>query len=111
MSSLMVPLGSQLVTTTNATLGIAVPPGQIWRVRAVNIQQPAGSAAKNIALAFGTTATAANVKRRYPLLSGLQTAQDFPDLIMVATDQVNVITDAGTNEAVISVTVIKELIS
>lgn len=107
---LLVPLGSQLVTTSNATLGGVVPAGQIWRVRAVNIQQPAGSAAKNIALAIGTTATAANVKRRYALASGLQGAQDFPDLVMVAGDQVNVITNLGTNEAVCSVTVIKKLV-
>ncbi len=82
--SVIVPLGSQAVTTTNATLGGVVPSGQLWRIRAVNIQQPAGSAAKAIAFAFGTTATPVNVKQRYPLLSGLQTAQDFPDLVMTA---------------------------
>ena len=108
--SLIVPLGSQLVTTSNATLGIAVPTGQIWRITAVNIQQPSG-AAKVIALAIGTTATAVNVKRKYPLGGGQQTAQDFPGLVMVAGDQVNVITDAGTNEAVMSVTVAKDLIA
>jgi hypothetical protein len=109
--SLIVSLASQAVTTSNATLGTAVPTGQLWRVRAVNIQQPTGAAAKNIALAVGTTATAANVKRRYALPSGLQTAQDFPDLMLAAGEQLNVVTDAGTTEAVISVTVIKDLIA
>lgn len=109
--SLLVPLGSQLVTTANATLGIAVPTGQIWRIRAVNIQQAVTGVAKTILLALGTTATAANVKLRYGLLLGQLKAQDFPDLVMVAGDQLNVISDLGTNEALLSVTVAKDLIA
>lgn len=109
--ALIVPLGSQLVTTSNATLGGAVPSGQIWRIVAVNLQQPTGSAAKNIALALGTTATAANIKRRYTLGAGLQSPYpDVPNIAMVAGDQVNIISDAGTNEAVMSITVSKELV-
>lgn len=110
MASLLTPLGSQAVTTTNATLGSAVPSGQIWRIVAVNIQQPAGSDAKTIALALGTTATAVNVKRRYSLTAGLAQAQDFPNIAMVAGDQVNVIGDGTTAQAVITVTVAKDLI-
>lgn len=108
---LLVPLGSQLVTTSNATLGIAVPTGQIWRLRAINIQQTSAAVAKAILVAFGTTATAVNVKLRYQLTLGQTKAQDFPDLVMVAGDQINVITDLGTNEAVLSATVLKELIA
>ncbi len=109
--SLIVPLGSQAVTTTNATLGIAVPTGQVWRILAVNVQQPTGSDAKTVSLAIGTTATAANVKRRYSLASGLATAQAFPNIGMVAGDQINVIGDGTTAQAVISVTVAKDLIA
>jgi hypothetical protein len=108
---LLVPLGSQLVTTTNATFGIAVPTGQIWRLRAVNIQQAVSGVAKTILLALGTTATAANVKLRYGMLLGQLKVQDFPDIVMVAGDQLNVITDLGTNEAVLSCTVLKDLIA
>jgi hypothetical protein len=104
-------LGSQAVTTSNATLGSAVPTGQIWRIVAVNLQQPATADAKTVALAIGTTATAANVKRRYSLTGGLATAQDFPDIPMVAGDQVNVVGDGTTAQAVITVTVEKELVS
>lgn len=107
----MASLGSQFVTTSNATLGIAVPTGQLWRIRAVNIQQPVTGVAKTILLALGTTATAVNVKLRYSLVLGQIKVQDFPDLMMVAGDQLNVITDLGTNEAVLSVTVIKGLIA
>ncbi len=107
---ILVPLGSQLVTTSNATLGIAVPTGQIWRLRAVNIQQASSGVAKTILLALGITSTALNVKLRYPMLLGQTKVQDFPDIMMVAADQLNVITDLGTNEAVLSVTVYKELI-
>lgn len=109
--SLITQLGSQAVTTSNATLGSAVPSGQIWRIVAVNIQQPTGSDAKTISLALGTTATAANVKRRYPLGAGLQTSQDFPNIAMVAGDQVNVIGDGTTAQAVMTVTVAKELVA
>lgn len=109
--SLVTQLGSQAVTTSNATLGIAVPTGQIWRIVAVNIQQPAASDAKTVSLALGTTATAANVKRRYSLASGLSSAQDFPNIAMVAGDQVNVIADGTTAQAVCTVTVAKDLIT
>lgn len=109
--SLIVPLASQAVTTTNATLGAAVPTGQIWRVHAVNIQHTAAGVAKNIALAIGTTATAANVKKRYNLAAGVSPPPDYPSLVLVAGEQLNVITDAGTSEAVISVTVAKDLIA
>lgn len=109
--ALITSLGSQAVTTTNATLGSAVPTGQIWRVVAVNIQQPAGSVAKTISLAIGTTATAGNVKRRYSLSAGVATAQDFPNLALVAADQLNVVADTGTSEAVITVTVAKDLVA
>lgn len=109
--SLIVPLGSQAVTTANATLGAAVPTGQVWRIIAVNVQQPTGSDAKEVALAIGTTATAANNKRRYPLAAGSATAQDFPNIAMVAGEQVNVIGTGTTAQAVISVTVAKDLIA
>ncbi len=109
--SLIAPLGSQAVTTSNATLGVAVPTGQIWRILAVNVQQPTGSDAKEIALAIGTTATAANIRRRYPLAAGSANAQDFPNIAMVAGDQVNVIGTGTTAQAVIAVTVAKDLIA
>jgi hypothetical protein len=108
---LIAPLGSQAVTTSNATLGIAVPAGQIWRILAVNVQQPTGSDAKEVALAIGTTATAANIKRRYSLGSGFATAQDFPNIAMVAGEQVNVLGTGTTAQAVITVTVAKDLIA
>lgn len=109
--SLIVPLASQAVTTTNATLGIAVPTGQIWRVHAVNIQHGAAGVAKNIALAVGTTATAANIKKRYNLALGVSPPTDYPAIVMVAGEQLNVVTDLGTSEAIISVTVAKDLIA
>lgn len=109
--ALITPLGSQAATTSNATLGIAVPTGQIWRITAVNIQQPAASDAKTVSLGIGTTATAANVKRRYPLAAGLASAQDFPNLAMVAGDQVNIIADGTTAQAIVTITVSKELIA
>lgn len=105
---LIAPLGSQAVTTSNATLGSAVPTGQIWVVEAVNIQQPTGSAAKVISMAIGTTATAANIKRRYSVAAGLAQAQDYPRIALVAGEQLNVICDAGTGEAVMTVTVRKQ---
>jgi hypothetical protein len=108
---LIAPLGSAAVTTTNATLGVAVPTGQIWRILAVNLQQPAASDAKDIYLAIGTTATAANIKRRYSLAAGLATAQDFPNIAMVAGEQVNVVGTGTTAQAVITVTVAKDLIA
>ena len=108
---LMVPLGSAAVTTTNATLGSAVPAGQLWRVRAVNIQQPSAGLAKKIAIGFGNTTTAGNVKRRYDVSAGQQNLQDFPDLVMAAGDQINMACDTDTGVAIVSVTVIKELIA
>lgn len=109
--ALITALGTQAVTTSNATLGVAVPTGQLWRVIAVNLQQPVGSDAKTVSLAIGTTATAANVKRRYSLAAGLATAQDFPNLALVAGEQLNVIGDGTTAQAVITVTVAKELVA
>jgi hypothetical protein len=111
--SLIVSLGSQALTTSNAALGVAVPTGQVWRVVAVNIQQPTGSDAKTgILLAVGTTATAVNVKRNYSLASGQATTQDFPQLALVAGEQINVVQSTGTTaQAVISVTVAKDLIA
>ncbi len=109
--SLITVLGSQAVTTTNATLGVAVPAGQIWRVTAVNLQQPTGSDAKTVSLAIGTTATAGNVKRRYSLAAGLSSAQDFPNIAMVAGEQLNVVGDGTTAQAIITITVAKDLIA
>lgn len=110
--SFITALGSQAVTTANATLGIAVPTGQVWRITAVNVQQPAAGDAKVVQLAIGTTATAVNIKRSYSLAAGVAVAQDFPQLVMVAADQVNVVQVGGTTaQAVITVTVAKDLIT
>jgi len=109
---LTAPLGSQAVTTSNATLGVAVPTGQIWTIIAVNLQQPSTGDAKTVSLALGTTATAANVKRRYSVPAGVYNMPtDFPNIAMVAGEQVNVIGDGTTAQAVLSVTVRKELIA
>lgn len=108
---LMVPLASQSVTTSNATFGSAVPTGQLWRLRAVNWQQPSVGTAKVISLAIGTTATAGNIKRRYSLASGVQNGQDFPDIVLVAGEQLNIVCDTDTGVAILSATVIKELIA
>lgn len=106
---LRVPLGSQAVTTSNATLGIAVPAGQLWTIVAVNIQQPTTADAKQVRLALGTTATPANVKREYTLATGSQNPQDFPQIVMNAADQVNIIQIGGTTaQAIMTVTVVKE---
>lgn len=109
--SLITQLGSQAATTSNATLGSAVPAGQVWCITAVNIQQPTGSDAKTVSLALGATTTAGNVKRRYSLAAGLASAQDFPGIAMVAGDQVNIIADGTTAQAVVTVTVAKDLVA
>jgi hypothetical protein len=109
--SLVVPLGSQAATTANATFGVAVPTGQIWRIVAINVQQPAASDAKVISIAIGTTATAANVKRQYSLAAGVATAQEFPNIVLVAADQVNIIATGTTAQAVVTITVAKDLIA
>lgn len=102
---------SQAVTTSNAALGAAVPAGQVWKVVAVSVQHAAAGVAKNVALAIGTTATAANIKKRYNMDAGKSPPTDFPNIVMVAADQLNVVTDAGTSEAIITVTIRKELIA
>jgi hypothetical protein len=102
---------TQAVTTSNATLGSAVPAGQVWKVVAVNLQHAAAGVAKNVALAVGTTATAANIKKRYNMEAAKSPPTDYPNIVMVATEQLNIVTDAGTSEAIMTVTIRKELIA
>jgi hypothetical protein len=102
---------SQAVTTSNATFGSAVPAGQVWKVVAVSLQHTAAGVAKNVALAIGTTATAANIKKRYNMELGKSPPTDFPNLVLQATEQLNIVTDAGTSEAIMTVTIRKELIA
>ncbi len=105
-------LGPQAVTTSNATLGAAIPTGQVARLRQIKITQPAGSDAKTVIVAIGTTATAANVIGQYTLVTGLNNVLEMPNIPMAAGDQINVIQSGGTTaQAVIEAGLEKDLIA
>lgn len=105
-------LGPQAVTTANATLGAAIPAGQVAKLKQIKITQPAGSDAKTVVVAIGTTATAANIVGQFVLVAGVQNVAEFPAIPMAAGDQVNITQVGGTTaQAVIEVGVDKDLIA
>lgn len=94
-------IGPTAITNANVALGSAVPAGQAFKIATLLIQQPAGSVSKTIKVAIGTTATAANVVRTILLAAGLVNYTEAPGLVVKAGEQINVICDLGTTEAVI----------
>lgn len=105
-------LGPQAVTTANATLGAAIPAGQVARVVQVKVTQPAGSDAKTVVLAIGTTATPANIVGNYALAAGVQNVLESPSIPLAAADQLNITQVGGTTaQAVIEVGIAKDLIA
>lgn len=105
-------LGPQAVTTSNATLGAAIPAGQVAKLKQIKITQPATGDAKVVVVAIGTTATAANIIGQFTLAAGVQNVAEFPGIPMAAGDQVNVTQVGGTTaQAVIEVGIDKDLIA
>lgn len=94
-------IAGQVVTTANATFGVAIPAGQVARLKEVKITQPAAGLAKTVTLAIGTTATAANIIGQYVLIGGVQNVLEFPNIPMAAGEQLNVICSADTAVAII----------
>lgn len=107
--SLQTQIGFQTVTTSNATLGAAVPTGMTVRLTSVTIQQPAAGVAKVISLAIGTTATPANIIRTYTIAAGALNFVEYPNIVLTAGQQLNVVTSLGTTEAVITASGLKDL--
>lgn len=106
-------LGPQAVTTANATLGAAIPTGQVARITQIKVTQPAGADAKTVVVAIGTTATAANIIAQIVLAAGVQNVADPGyNIPMAAGDQINVTQVGGTTaQAVIEVGLAKDLIA
>ncbi len=105
-------LGPQAVTTANATLGAAIPAGQVARVKQIKITQPAAGDAKVVVVAIGTTATAANIVGQYTLIAGVQNVFEAPNIPLAAGEQINITQVGGTTAtAVIEIGIDKDLIA
>lgn len=100
-------LGTSLVTTGDVALISAIPAGQVWEITAITITQPSTGAAKNVAIGIGTTATAANVKWNQAVTAGVFATAFYPGWALTATQTLNIVASAGTNEAVITVSGLK----
>jgi hypothetical protein len=103
-------LGTAQINTTDAAL-FTVAAGQVWEITAITITQPSTAGAKNVAIGFGTTATAANVKWNQALLAGVQGVAFYPGWSLQPAATLNVAASAGANEAIIVVSGIKHPIS
>lgn len=102
-------IGPTAITTSNVALGSAVPTGQTFTIRSLLIQQAAAGDAKEILVAIGTTATAANVVRRITFVAGVQNYLEFPEIVLRAGEQINVIGTGTTAQAVIEMNGYRDL--
>lgn len=93
--------GPQSVTTSNATVGAAVPTGMTVKVNSITLQQPPTGDAKRVDLAIGTAATAANVVRSYVIPTGAFNFSEAPGIVLAAGEQLNVIQVGGTTAQVV----------
>jgi|SRR3954463_5954896 len=103
-------LGTAQINTTDAAV-FTVTAGQVWEITAITITQPTTGVPKNIAIGFGTTATAANVKWNQAFAAGVQATAFYPSWSLQPAATLNVAASAGANEAVIVVSGFKHPIS
>lgn len=103
-------LGTAQINTTDAAV-FTVTAGQVWEITAITITHAAAGVAKNVAIGFGTTATAANVKWNQAFAAGVANTAFYPGWSLQPAATLNVVASAGANEAVITVSGFKHPIS
>src|SRR6185503_9749470 len=95
-------LGTAQINTTDAAV-FTVTAGQVWEITAITITHPSTGLAKNIAIGFGTTATAANVKWNQAFAAGVQSTAFYPGWSLQPAATLNVVSSADANIAIIVV--------
>jgi hypothetical protein len=103
-------LGTAQINTTDAAV-FTVPAGQIWEITAITLTHPAAGVLKNVAIGFGTTATAANVKWNETLTAGVYRNAFYPGWSLQPAATLNTVASAGANEAIITVSGFKHPIT
>lgn len=103
-------LGTGTVNTSDGVL-FTVSAGQIWEVTAVTITHPSTGVLKNVAIAFGSTGTPANVKWNETMTAGVYRNAFYPGWSLQPAATLNTLASAGANEAVITVSGFKHPIT
>jgi len=103
-------LATGTVTTTSAA-AFTVPAGQVWKVSAITIQQPAAAVLKTLSVGTGTQATAANIKLSRVIPAGQYSEVIFVPFTVAAAGTIDVLVSAGTTELTYSIQGSKELVA
>lgn len=108
--SLNIRLAKATITTSNVAIFTNVT-GQVTKIASITIQQPTTAGSKIVQIGIGTTGTPANVVLSYTIAAGQQKIVDFPNLVLSGTETLDVVSSAGTTEAVITVNGVKDLVA